>query len=516
MYLRKSRKDDEAEARGEGETLKRHEKILFSLANSMRIVIDEDSIYREIVSGDSIASRPVVQKLISDVESGMWTGVFVVEVERLARGDTMDQGLMAQAFKFSHTKIITPLKTFNPDNESDEEYFEFGLFMARREYKTINRRLCNGRISSVNEGKYVGNIPPYGYDRVKIKGDKGFTLIENEEEAEVVRLIFKLYAHDKYLQNEIVRELERLNIKPRVAKSWSSASIKDILINPVYIGMIKWKGRKQVKQSKNGVIKISRPRNKDDVILQKGLHKPLISEETWELTQERKKLTAPKVPKDMSCKNPLAGVVICGKCGSNMYRRPYNQRNQEASLICTNKGCDNVSSKLRLVEEKLLESLKLWLDNYKIDYENGNKESIDYISLHKTSIKKLDKELIKAEKKLGNVCDYFEEGVYSKEVYYERSKTILTDIEELKGKIAKKKELLEQLETEQNYKNDYIPKVQTIIDVYNSDISMEQKNELLKSVLEKVEYTKTEKAIKRTSDPYNFQLDIYPKIQKMN
>ncbi len=169
MYLRKSRADLEAEARGEGETLKRHEKILLELARKMNINITQ--IYREVVSGESIAARPVMQELLSDVEKSLWDGVFVVEVERLARGDTMDQGLVAQTFKYSHTKIITPLKIYDPSNEFDEEYFEFGLFMSRREYKTINRRLQRGRLQSVKEGKFVGSVATYGYKRKKLESD---------------------------------------------------------------------------------------------------------------------------------------------------------------------------------------------------------------------------------------------------------------------------------------------------------------------------------------------------------
>lgn len=80
------------------------------------------------------------------MESGSKKDVFVMEVERLARGDTIDQGIVAQTFKYSNTKIITPMKIYDPNNEYDEEYFEFGLFMPRREYKTTNRRLQRGRI----------------------------------------------------------------------------------------------------------------------------------------------------------------------------------------------------------------------------------------------------------------------------------------------------------------------------------------------------------------------------------
>ena len=127
-YLRKSRKDRELEAQGQGETLARHEKMLKDLAEKRNIKISK--FYREVVSGESIATRPVMQELLADVEKGLWTGVLVVEVERLARGDTMDQGLVSQTFKYSNTKIITPLKIYDPNNDFDEQYFEFGLFSA--------------------------------------------------------------------------------------------------------------------------------------------------------------------------------------------------------------------------------------------------------------------------------------------------------------------------------------------------------------------------------------------------
>ncbi len=192
IYLRKSRKDMEAEQQGAGETVARHRKILNDFASKHNMIISKE--YKEIVSGESIASRPVIQELLSDVEKGIWTGILVVEVERLARGDTMDQGLVSQTFKYSNTKIITPLKTYDPNNEFDEEYFEFGLFMSRREYKTITRRLHNGKLSSIKEGKFIAPQSAYGYEKYKLKGQKGYSLKVNEKEAKAVRLIYDMYS----------------------------------------------------------------------------------------------------------------------------------------------------------------------------------------------------------------------------------------------------------------------------------------------------------------------------------
>ena len=173
IYLRKSRADVETDKKDNIDTLKRHKKVLLEYAEKNKLQVTK--IFSEIVSGESISARPEMQKLLSEIEKGLWDGVLVMEIERLARGDTIDQGILARYFKFSETKIITPTKIYDPNNEFDEEYFEFGLFMSRREYKTINRRLQNGRLLSVKEGKFIGSIAPYGYKKKKLEKQKGFT-----------------------------------------------------------------------------------------------------------------------------------------------------------------------------------------------------------------------------------------------------------------------------------------------------------------------------------------------------
>ena len=100
IYLRKSRNDAQLEAMGV-DVLERHEKTLLALAKSMNLQIG--AIYREVVSGDSIAARPEMQRILKEVEAGLWKGVLVMEVERLARGDTVDQGIVQRTFQYSET-----------------------------------------------------------------------------------------------------------------------------------------------------------------------------------------------------------------------------------------------------------------------------------------------------------------------------------------------------------------------------------------------------------------------------
>lgn len=512
IYLRKSREDIESEKYGEGETLARHEKILTTLAEKRNLHISK--IYREVVSGETISERKEMQKLLKDVENEKWTGVLVVEVERLARGDTTDQGRVSKAFKYSHTKIITPVKTYDPDNEFDEEYFEFGLFMSRREYKTINRRLQRGREISVSEGKFVGNIAPFGYDRVKLKDSKGYTLSINQDEAPIVKEIFRLYTFENNTIGSVVKQLNTINLKPRISNEWTIASVKDILSNPTYIGKIVWNRRKQKKKTKNGHLIISRPRNQDYLIYD-GLHEPIIDNKTWELVQEKRKQNTPKVKHRYQVQNPLVGLIFCEKCGKPMQRRPYTKADKPATLICSNSKCDNISSKLYIVENKIIEALKIWLENYKVDYNIKDNSNIENNKLIEKAIISTNKELEKENAKLDKIYDFLENGIYNKDEFINRSKSIKDNIVSLENKLKEYRELLNKNTKIQNEKETMIPKLENVIDLYDKLETAEDKNILLKSILSKVTYLKTEKAIKSDSDSTNFELQIYPKVTKI-
>ena len=182
LYLRKSRADKDAErAENTRDTLARHRAILLELAESKGISGEKIDVYEEVVSGDSISARPQIKKLIAAAEKHIYAGVLCMDIDRLARGDTVDQGIIARTFRLSNTLIITPKKIYDPSSEFDEEYFEFELFMARREFRMIGQRIQRGRVRSAGEGRFIGSKAPFGYDKVKLKNDKGYTLVENSK-----------------------------------------------------------------------------------------------------------------------------------------------------------------------------------------------------------------------------------------------------------------------------------------------------------------------------------------------
>lgn len=512
IYLRKSRADREAEARGEGETLARHERILLDLAKSRNYNVG--AIYREIVSGETISARPVMQQVLREVESGMWDGVLVVEVERLARGDTIDQGVVSRAFQYSDTKIVTPVKIYDPNDESDEEYFEFGLFMSRREYKTIKRRLNAGRVSSAKEGKYCGNKPPFGYRRVKLENEKGWTLEIEPDQAAVVKLIFEWYVYgidgDRIGMAKIVRKLNEMGLTTMHGGTWVLSTVQSIIRNPVYAGMIRWNSRKTIRSIRDGKVITSRPLA-DEYILSEGRHPAIVSKELFDKAQKIVNQNPARPVSSLHViKNPLAGIVRCGKCGHAMTRKAPSTR-QGALLKCPYTSCSNISSKLSLVEKSLIDGIQKLVDGYRLNDDATDQEFLLAIEVKQKLLNEKKAEMKKIEKKKEKQYDLLEQGVYSTEIFIERSRAVSAELNQCLEAVRALEEDLKKEQERFDQQSSFIPRCEDLLAHYWTwDVST--KNQFLQELLEKVVYNKDIKDTKKR-DEITFTLDIYPRIR---
>ena len=103
-------------------------------------------------------------------------GVVCMDIERLSRGSSMDSGYIMQIFQANSCKIITPGKTYDLLNESDEQFTDMKFMFSRYELKIINKRLVRGRNHSASEGKFMGSMAAYGYEPYKLPGVKGNSL----------------------------------------------------------------------------------------------------------------------------------------------------------------------------------------------------------------------------------------------------------------------------------------------------------------------------------------------------
>lgn len=469
MYLRKSRSDSEAEARGEGETLTRHQNILTELAGHHKLNIVK--IYREIVSGDSIEARPQMQYLLTDVEAGKYEGVLVVEIERLARGDTIDQGIVARTFRESSTKIITPSKIYDPDNEFDEEYFEFSLFMSRREYKTIRRRMQTGRLASVKEGNYIGTEAPYGYRKIN-PAPKVHTLEIVPEEAGTVRMIYRMYL-DGHGAKYIANELNRIGISPQKSRFWEYPSIKKILQNTIYCGMVGWKSKS------NGST------------LYTGLHKPIISRDIFNAVQEKKKKNpAAQLHCNDKLLNYYHNIMYCRNCGHQLRRRTVSTSSSEY-MLCTRSECHGktVSSPIDSIDEAVISALRYRLSKF----EKLKRKNESDTEIHPDKNALIIAELEKSKRQLSRMYDLLEQEIYNTSTFLERSGILTKKIHSLESAL---KEI--SIEQKKPTQNEAVVSLKNIIENYTHS-EPEEKNRLLHAVLEKIYYNKNQKAYKQNS-----------------
>lgn len=479
MYLRKSRADIELESIEKMETLKRHKKILSELARKQHLNVV--AIYEEIVSGESIADRPEMQRLLTDVYKKKYKGVLVVEVERLARGDTKDQGEVAEAFKYSNTLIVTPTKTYDPHNQFDEEYFEFGLFMSRREYKTIQRRLQTGKMMSIKEGNYMGSLPPYGYDIVT--PSKKVRTLEPNDQAKYVKMMFEWLVNDNMSSGEIARKLTSMGIPTLTGKTeWHRATVKDILQNNLYTGKIRWNRRNCTKEYDGEKLSKKKRRiSSADYLIVDGKHPAIISQELFDKAQTKFNGIVP-VNANTTVINPLARLLYCKHCGKAISYQSFATKKNTTPRYTHGESmsCKVKSSPSNEVIEALIKSLQSIIDDYELKLDSGiscksNQEIMD----------SLEKELASCSVRKDELFEYFEKKIYSLDEFIERKSKLETRVQIIKAELEKEKA---QAHEKVDYREKIITYRKAIETLENDTIDAKKKNDFLKEIIDRIEY----------------------------
>lgn len=486
IYLRKSRSDDPCMS--VSEVLSKHETILQEYAASaFGVKIPEEHIFREVVSGETIADRPVMKEVMKLLETGSIKGVLVVEPQRLSRGDLEDCGRIVNVFRYTNTLVLTPPKTYNLSDEYDRKFFEMELTRGNDYLEYTKKILNRGRVASVKQGNFIGSVPPYGYKKVLIGTGKTayHSLAVIPEQADAVRLMYKMYISGNGFTS-IAKKLDDLGIKPLKSAYWSPAAISDMLENPVYIGKIRWNWRKTEKKMIDGQIVKTRPKTTDvsECVYVDGKHEAIIDQATFDAAQERRGKT-PKVKKYTELKNPFAGLLYCGTCGKAMSLKIYTQKNgSKCEMMLCNKQswCKTKSVKYDTFVDRVIKTLENTIADFELKLENDNSSADDF---QKDLIRNLENELKRLKDKDARQKDAYEDGIYTKEEYASRNA-------KLQEEIAKSSAALEQAKTSVPASIDYQEKIAKFTDCLDAlkdpDMSATEKNILLKSCIDKIVY----------------------------
>lgn len=521
MYLRKSRADDPLKS--VEEVVSHHEQLIDEWCErNLTGLIPPENRYREIVSGESISERPMFQKVLQLIESTKYKAVIIKEVARLGRPDTMEIGRISKTFRYTNTLVITPMRIFNVADNFERDMLEEELKRSAFYLEYSKQIMRAGVEISVKSGNYVTSRPPYGYEKMTVVVDKTKcpTLKIKEDEADIVRMIFNAYVNENVGTQVIANRLNDLNIKSPKGLLWTPDTIRTIIENIHYTGVVRWNLRKTKYIVDNGEFRKTCPLNKgDDVIIAKGKHEAIISEELFYAAQEKRKRTHRTVS-NKELKSPFASLLFCS-CGRAMSYRlrkyPSGEPRGEARYVCNGQiFCSSGSCRTQEIIDFVADLLKEKIAEFKVEVNNKDDEMV---SLH-------DKQIAKLEKALSDI-DAREREMWKAQVDPNPDKHMPTNIfkdlmDELIADREKTNKALEHAIKTRPTPVDYEKKIVTFqkaLDALLDDnVSASEKNLLLKECIERIDYHRdkpekvTGKGVGRQWTTPPIELDIKLKV----
>ena len=478
IYLRKSRQDDPRET--VEEVLAKHETMLQEYAvREFGHKIPEGNIYREVVSGESIEDREEIKKVLARIEDPQIRGVLVIEPSRLSRGDLEDCGRLINDFRYTHTQVVTPYMTYDLENKMERKFFQDELLRGRDYLEYTKEILLRGRIAAIKRGCYLGTRPPYGYKKVKI--GKDHTLEISEEEAEVVRLIFDMYTKEGLTRGIIANRLMAMGIKAPGGDKWGKDTVRSIIRNRHYIGLVVFNRVKTITLIENGervTKRMAQP--EEEVLTANGLHPAIIDMDTWEAAQ---KLVAkhPKAKHTHPLKNPFSTILVCAKCGKSMVQHPYPHAKDRYECRTRPRCYKSVvvpelyKAVLTALEEAELPALKL-----KVKNDDGNA-----LKIQQKLLAKLEKQLEEFVEQEDKQFELLETGTYTQDIFDRRHAALRAKMEECKSQIYQTKQTMPKAV-------DYAERVEALENAVailkDPSATAEEQNKLLKVILERIEY----------------------------
>ena len=512
MYLRKSRTDDPALT--VEEVLSKHEQMLDewverNFPESGR-KIPESNRYREVVSGKTIESRPKVQELLRRTESPRVKAVLIVEPQRLSRGDLEDIGRLVKLLRYSNTIVITLQYTYDLRDERDRDMFERELKRGNEFLEYQKRIMGNGRLLSVQNGNFIGQKAPYGYKKTIIKEGKRkcHTLEPDPERAPVVKMIFEMYAAGSSA-HQIARTLCSMGIATADGGTWTAASIKPILSNDHYIGMVHWNRRKTVKVVEDGEVVATRPRS-NDFLVYPGKHPPIIEKDLWDAVQAIRG-THPPVKDKARYANPFAGMLYC-QCGSRMLRQQHLKNGIERCaprLVCHNQAiCGTASCSVPEFTEAVIHAMEQAIADFTLKLENAPEDDLIFQQQMIARLEKRIEELDQLE--LAQWDKYTQEGM-PKHIFDRLNEKVVREREETTRALQAAMETVPKAV-------DYAQKCETfsaaVKTLQDPEASVKEKNQLLKLCIERIVYSRKKKETdnRRYGTPEPMELDFQFRI----
>ena len=280
-------------------------------------------------------NRPALQELLEDIKQNKIDIILAYKIDRLTRSPK-DFYQLIEIFEKYNVSFISITERFDTSTPAGRLLRNIMLTFAQFERELTSERTKDKLLERVKKGFWNGGHTPFGYER------KNKKLIINKKEAEIVRLIFETYLETGSI-NQLFDLLKEKNIKNRQGKIFSKNHFALILRNTAYTGKIKYAGQ-----------------------IYQGIHKPIISQELFELTQKthKKRIRKFRIYKYFL----LGGLIRCKECGytmsacfTNKHRNGKLKRYYYYRCTCVNKkgwrACSTKEVSAERIECYILENL---------------------------------------------------------------------------------------------------------------------------------------------------------------
>lgn len=383
--------------------------------------------YVDIKSGTK-ENRKGLKQLIQDATDQKFDLILAKELSRLARNVPLAYKLKDIVIR-SEIHIKTLDGAIDTLNNKRDDMFGFYAVLYEKESQNTSDRIKQSFRISAQEGEFNGSIPPYGYyakDKV--------LYIRNDYTPDIVRKIFSSYIEGKG-HDSIAKDLDNDGV-PTPSKrgnKWQGSTIKKILMNPHYIGMLV-----QCRDTKPTVDLERQPLPEEEFIINKNTHEPIINPEIYWTAQEL--LISRRRIRPQQKKHLFTNIIFCQECGRGMhYKKNIN------GYICGNynkhgsKACSPNSIKETQVSSVILNDLKTFI---KFDRLLPN---LNPIIEAKTS--KNNKELVRLENEISKLnYDLIEvTKTYSrKEITLDLYNSIADDTKERINHLNKEKQKIQK------------------------------------------------------------------------
>ena len=183
----------------------------------------------EGISGGTTKKRENFNRMIRDAGAGLFDFIITKEISRFSRS-TLDSIQYTQELLENNVGVLFQNDNINTLDTDSEFRLVIMAGVAQDEIRKLSERLKFGFRQAIKNGHVLGNDKLYGYDKMDC------VLTVNEEEAEIIRIIFDLYANQKLGTRSISKKLTQMGYTSREGNTFNTLTIRHILENPKYKG----------------------------------------------------------------------------------------------------------------------------------------------------------------------------------------------------------------------------------------------------------------------------------------